>query len=259
MCQKLWYELNPRVRCAFGNVFALLRVPSVTHVGTPSAALKQLFLAPWTTRRCPDGAKDLSWNLKHVRCSMRAMVSLTTSLSKASICWKVKGITPSLHRNQGLSKWPPPSTKPRRNRKRKIMFWSVLSFVRLNASQTLRSAFSQMLNYHWVQTVDNKGMDGKMERASCVLYWFVLRRRRRFPTTKKAPIVWISPEDCLQLEISTSWLQILTFFLPQMSLCFAGQARGAHALKQRCQAVKSEATTTQKAALQMSLENIHNL
>ena len=69
------------------------------------------------------------------------------------------------------------------------MFWSVLSFVRLNASQTLSSAFSQMLNYHWVQTVDNKGMDGKMEMASCVLYWFVLPRRRRFPTTKKAPIV----------------------------------------------------------------------
>ena len=161
----------------------------VTHVGTPSAALKQLFLAPWTTRRCPDGAKDLSWNLKHVRCSMRAMVSLTTSLSKASICWKVKGITPSLHRNQGLSKWPPPSTKPKWSRKSKIMFWSVLSFARLNASQTLRSAFSQMLNYHWVQTVDNKGMDGKMEMASCVLYWFVLRRRWRFPTTKKAPIV----------------------------------------------------------------------
>ena len=45
------------------------------------------------------------------------------------------------------------------------MFWSVLSFVRLNASQTLKSAFSQMLNYHLVQTVDNKGMDGKMEMA----------------------------------------------------------------------------------------------
>ena len=41
---------------------------------------------------------------------MRAMVDLTTCLSNGSICWKVKGMIPSCQRNQGLSKWPPPST-----------------------------------------------------------------------------------------------------------------------------------------------------
>ena len=81
-----------------------------THVGTPFDDSIQLLAAPRTTRRCPDGAKDRSSNLRQVWSSMRAMVDLTTCLSNGSICWKVKGMIPSCHRNQGLSKWPPPST-----------------------------------------------------------------------------------------------------------------------------------------------------
>lgn len=100
--------------------------------------------APRTTRRCPNGAKERSSNLKQVRSSMRAMVDLTTCLSNGSICWKVKGMIPSCHRNQGLSKWPPPSTEvPNRKRAERNISLVHRQLPRVDWWQTLRTNFSR--------------------------------------------------------------------------------------------------------------------
>ena len=145
---------------------------------------------------------------------MRAMVDLTTSLSTGSISWKVNRMIPSCHRNQGLSKWPPPSTIPNRKRKRKI-----ISLVRrpLRQIQHWWNTFSMMPVHYWAQTWEQR-------RCEILPSGFVLSilppTAHRVPTNRKASFVWICPRSritkrLLQLNIcqGTKSKHIIYIFL----------------------------------------------
>ena len=48
LCNNLWYELNPRVRCAFGNVFISSFTPTPTlEVGGSEKNRQQKVVGDW--------------------------------------------------------------------------------------------------------------------------------------------------------------------------------------------------------------------